>query len=241
MSDAVLLRALDEVDRVTSVAGHAAAVSASQLTDSHLIDAAGSASQLPDSQLIDAAGDAERAESGGNAERVVERAERVAGESAALDPIGASTTLPTAPAITISTAKEAARSPALKAFAYIPPTQKLAAEYAFTNSGYPPYYRQSAINEASPTAQGIDVLASQTIQAGGGIKRVHAKLILGNNKPPKLFIQSPLANGCSSNADAAIDEHHYPPASNANAAPSEHRTPAKRGRPSKRNAIDQPR
>ncbi|KAF0147392.1 MAG: hypothetical protein FD143_3067, partial [Ignavibacteria bacterium] len=185
-------------------------------------------------QLIDAAGNAERSESGPNAERMVECTERVAGESAALDTTGASRSEPAyLGASTLSTSKEVARSPSLKAFAYLPATQTLATEYAFPQPSPPPYLRQEGLNEASTTAQGIDVLASQTIQAGGGIKRVHAKLIIGNNKPPKLFIEPARAIGSSSNGNAGIDDHQY------HAGSTKQRTPAKRGRPCKRNALDQ--
>ena len=224
MSDADLLRAYDEVDRATALTG----------------------SQLTDSQLVNAAGDAERTEPGANAIRMVERVERAAGESAALNPTGTNGGMraPVEPNANVrasssnsnSSGNEAHRSTTLKAYTFIPPTQTLAADSSFANASRPMYCRQEGINETSAAAQGVDVLASQTIQAGGGVKRVHAKLILSNNKPGQLLIQSTDASGSSSNANASGSSS----SSNANAGIVFRPLAAKRGRPSKRDALDQP-
>ena len=221
--DAVLLRGLDELDRIAT-------------------EPVGGST---DSQLADAAAESERAESSADAGRVVASTERAPGDSATSDTNRASGSVPatngigaSVPAATGISAsvpvatgakadapmQEATRQTTskLQAFAFGSASETHATGRSTSTTDHASFSRQQGINECSPITQGPDVQASQTIQAGGGVKRVHARLILGNNKPPKLIIEPARASG------RRCDGH----------ASNDHPTPAKRPRTSKRNAHD---
>ena len=199
--DDVLLRALDEVDRTA--------------TDS--------ACGASDSQLANAAADAERDESSGAAGRVVASTERAPGHATASNSNGASASEPPSKGDADGDAimQEVARTTAnkLQAFAFHAPSETPATHELPDTADRPLYSRQEGIDEGSQMPQATDILACQTIQAGGGIKRVHARLILGNNKPPQLLIEPARASGRRFNGQPG---------------------PAKRTRTSKRSPDDQP-
>ena len=212
VSDDVLLRGLDELDRMAT-------------------EPVGGAT---DRQVADAAAESERAESSADAGGVVASTERAPGDAATSDSNGASGTVSAATGIGASDLvatgakanspmQEATRSTTskLQAFAFGSATETHATGRSTSTTDRPSFTRQQGIKESSPIAQGPDVQASKTIQAGG-VKRLHARLILGNNKPPKLIVEPARASG------RRCDGH----------ASNDHPTPAKRPRPSKRNAHD---
>ena len=221
--DEVLLRGLDEVDRMAT-------------------EAVGGPT---DDELAKAAADAERAESSAVTGGVVASTERAPGDAATPDSNGASGSVPAATGIgasaSVATGIGASASVAtgakadapiqegtrqttikLQAFAFNSATETHATGRPTSPTDRAYFSRQQGVNESSPLAQGPDVLASQTIQAGGGVKRVHARLILSNNKPAQLIVEPARASGRRCDGHASDD----------------HPAPAKRPRASKRNAHD---